>query len=173
MCVGGCYGGVGSCFGGVGGCFDGVGGCFGGVGGCFGGVGSCFGGVGGCLCGIGGWGGVSGGIVSNFLIKVSLVDNSAGLHSAYGNLGGTSPVTSGVVCSITEELPLIINTKDLGVFAGVPGGEVSEEVGVYVIAPVSSGRGISSSYGYSAVLLCAKLVDGHPVYLRISSSLKV
>ena len=97
------------------------------------------------------------------------------MHSAYGNLGGTSPVTSGVVCSITEELPLIINTQDLGVFAGVPGGEVSEEVGVQVIAPVSSGGGTSSSYGYSAVLLCAKLFDGHPVNLRISvtGSLKV
>ena len=163
MCVGGCYGGVVGCFGGVGGCFDGVGGCFGGVGGCFGGVGSCFGGIGGCLCGIGGWGGVSGGFVSNFLIKVSLVDNSAGLHSAYGNLGGTSPVTSGVVCSITEELPLIIDTRDLGVFAGVPGGEVSEEVGVQVIAPVSSGGGTSSSYGYSAVRLCVILVDSQPV----------
>ena len=162
MCVGGCYGGVVGCFGGVGGCFDGVGGCFGGVGGCFGGVGSCFGGVGGCLCGIGGWGGVSGGFVSNFLIKVSLVDNSAGHHIAYGDLGGTSPVSSWVLDSIAEELPLIFNTRDLGVFAGVLGGEVSEVVGVQVLAPVGSGRGTSTSDSLSAVLLFVILAYGHP-----------
>ena len=77
------------------------------------------------------------------------------------------------MCSKTEELPLIIDTKDLGVFAGVPGGEVSVEVGVQVITPVSSGRGISSSYGYSAVRLCVILVDSHPVKLRCDGSLVV
>ena len=37
---------------------------------------------------------------------------------------------SGVLCSIAEELPFIGNIRDLGVFAGVLGGEVSEVVGV-------------------------------------------